>query len=188
MASKLDLEARRRRRLRFQLRQKSGGRVRLSVFRSGKHIYAQIIDDKQGRTLAAASSIGKPPTPVPNATRASERAPSSSATRSALAVAPPMISADVGPPRCIVAAWITQRHGSSPAPVATAPPNSIGAAAAVAQLGVGRVGDRVHVELGDVGFEHLDSGHARNLARLPQPASAAPTLTSPAITASPTAS
>ncbi len=59
MASKLDLEARRRRRLRFQLRQKSGGRVRLSVFRSGKHIYAQIIDDKQGRTLAAASSIEK---------------------------------------------------------------------------------------------------------------------------------
>ena len=59
MASKLDLEARRRRRLRFQLRQKSGGRVRLSVFRSRKHIYAQIIDDQQGRTLAAASSIKK---------------------------------------------------------------------------------------------------------------------------------
>ena len=37
-STKLDLEARRRRRLRFQLRQKSGGRVRLSVFRSGKHI------------------------------------------------------------------------------------------------------------------------------------------------------
>ena len=59
MASKLDLEARRRRRLRFQLRQKSGGRVRLSVFRSGKHIYAQIIDDKLGRTLASASTIEK---------------------------------------------------------------------------------------------------------------------------------
>jgi large subunit ribosomal protein L18 len=59
MASKLDLEARRRRRLRFQLKQKSGGRVRLSVFRSGKHIYAQIIDDKAGRTLAAASSLEK---------------------------------------------------------------------------------------------------------------------------------
>ena len=38
-------------RLRFQLRQKSGGRPRLSVFRSGKHIYAQVIDDAQGRTL-----------------------------------------------------------------------------------------------------------------------------------------
>ena len=57
MASKLDLEARRRRRLRFQLRQKSGGRVRLSVFRSGKHIYAQIIDDAKGHTLAAASTL-----------------------------------------------------------------------------------------------------------------------------------
>ena len=59
MASKLDLEARRRRRLRFQLRQKSGGRVRLSVFRSGKHIYAQIIDDAAGKTIAAASSLEK---------------------------------------------------------------------------------------------------------------------------------
>ena len=46
-------------RLRYQLRQKSGGRPRLSVFRSGKHIYAQVIDDAQGRTLAAASSIEK---------------------------------------------------------------------------------------------------------------------------------
>lgn len=32
------------------------GRLRLSVFRSAKHIYAQIIDDKQGHTLAAISS------------------------------------------------------------------------------------------------------------------------------------
>jgi large subunit ribosomal protein L18 len=36
------------------------GRVRLSVFRSSKHIYAQIIDDDKGETLAAASSIEKP--------------------------------------------------------------------------------------------------------------------------------
>ena len=59
MPQKLDLEARRRARLRYQLRQKSGGRARLSVFRSSQHIYAQIIDDKAGRTLAAASSIEK---------------------------------------------------------------------------------------------------------------------------------
>jgi large subunit ribosomal protein L18 len=57
--SKLDLQTRRRERLRYQLRQKSGGRLRLSVFRSGKHIYAQVIDDAQGRTLAAASSLDK---------------------------------------------------------------------------------------------------------------------------------
>jgi len=57
---KLALEARRRSRLRYSLKQKSGGRVRLSVFRSGKHIYAQVIDDKAGRTIAAASSIEKP--------------------------------------------------------------------------------------------------------------------------------
>jgi large subunit ribosomal protein L18 len=35
------------------------GRPRLSVFRSSKHIYAQIIDDRQGRTLAAACSLEK---------------------------------------------------------------------------------------------------------------------------------
>ena len=52
-----DLRARRRARLRFQLRLKAGGRPRLSVFRSGKNIYAQIIDDREGRTLAAASSL-----------------------------------------------------------------------------------------------------------------------------------
>ena len=59
MAATMDLKARRQARLRYQLRQKSAGRPRLSVFRSGKHIYAQIIDDAQGRTLAAASSIEK---------------------------------------------------------------------------------------------------------------------------------
>jgi large subunit ribosomal protein L18 len=58
MSGQQDLRNRRRARLRFQLRQKSAGRPpRLSVFRSGKHIYAQVIDDVAGRTLAAASSI-----------------------------------------------------------------------------------------------------------------------------------
>jgi large subunit ribosomal protein L18 len=57
--NKLALTERRRSRLRYQLKIKSGGRPRLSVFRSGKHIYAQVIDDKQGRTVAAASSIEK---------------------------------------------------------------------------------------------------------------------------------
>ncbi|MBE9604220.1 50S ribosomal protein L18 [Acetobacteraceae bacterium H6797] len=59
MADKLSLQQRRRVRLRFQLKLKSSGRPRLSVFRSGRHIYAQVIDDAQGRTLAAASSIEK---------------------------------------------------------------------------------------------------------------------------------
>ncbi len=59
MAGNVELRERRRKRLRYQLRRKAGGRPRLSVFRSGKHIYAQVIDDGAGRTLAAASSIEK---------------------------------------------------------------------------------------------------------------------------------
>jgi len=51
------LFARRQRRTRHALRQAAGGRPRLSVFRSGKHIYAQVIDDLKGLTLAAASSL-----------------------------------------------------------------------------------------------------------------------------------
>ena len=50
---------RRQTRARAQIRRKSGGRPRLSVFRSGKHIYAQIIDDAKGVTMAAASSVDK---------------------------------------------------------------------------------------------------------------------------------
>ena len=57
MSTLQDLRVRRRERLRFQLRHKSVGRPRLSVFRSGKHIYAQVIDDRKGATLAAASSL-----------------------------------------------------------------------------------------------------------------------------------
>ena len=59
MSAVKSLADRRRSRLRFQLRRKSGGRPRLSVFRSGKHIYAQIIDDAVGRTVAAASSLDR---------------------------------------------------------------------------------------------------------------------------------
>ncbi len=49
----------RRVRTRASLRRKSAGRIRLSVFRSGKHIYGQVIDDKEGKTLAAASTVEK---------------------------------------------------------------------------------------------------------------------------------
>lgn len=59
MSDNKELQQRRRTRLRFQLRRKAGGRARLSVFRSSKHIYAQIIDDSHGRTMAAASSLDR---------------------------------------------------------------------------------------------------------------------------------
>jgi large subunit ribosomal protein L18 len=49
----------RRRRVRHRLSKHSGGKLRLSVFRSSKQIYAQIIDDREGRTLVAASTLDK---------------------------------------------------------------------------------------------------------------------------------
>ncbi|MCG2840792.1 50S ribosomal protein L18 [Sandaracinobacter sp. RS1-74] len=49
----------RRRRVRTALVSRAGGRPRLSVHRTGLHIYAQVIDDAQGRTLAAASTLEK---------------------------------------------------------------------------------------------------------------------------------
>ncbi len=57
--AKVDNFTRRKSRVRYQLRQKAAGRVRLSVFRSGRHIYAQLIDDTKGVTLAAASTAEK---------------------------------------------------------------------------------------------------------------------------------
>ena len=59
MSNKQDLRARRKARLRYQIRQKGHGRPRLSVFRSEQNIHAQVIDDAQGHTLAAASSLDK---------------------------------------------------------------------------------------------------------------------------------
>jgi len=50
---------RRAQRVRRTLKRKSHGRARLSVFRSSKHIYAQVIDDSAGRTVVAASSLDK---------------------------------------------------------------------------------------------------------------------------------
>ena len=56
--AKLSLFERRRRRVRTALRSRSGGKPRLSVHRTGKHIYAQIIDDAAGKTVASASTLG----------------------------------------------------------------------------------------------------------------------------------
>lgn len=50
---------RRQKRVRHRIKKCSQGRPRLSVFRSSKHIYAQVVDDSKGFTLAAASSLDK---------------------------------------------------------------------------------------------------------------------------------
>ena len=55
--AKLTLFDRRRRRVRTALQGRSSGKPRLSVHRSGRHIYAQVIDDAAGKTLAAASTL-----------------------------------------------------------------------------------------------------------------------------------
>ncbi|HLO77603.1 MAG TPA: 50S ribosomal protein L18 [Magnetospirillum sp.] len=57
MMTPKELFERRKRRTRASIAKKSGGRVRLSVFRSSKHIYVQLIDDAQGKTLASASTM-----------------------------------------------------------------------------------------------------------------------------------
>jgi large subunit ribosomal protein L18 len=49
----------RKARVRKALSRRLNGRPRLTVFRSGKNIYAQVIDDTKGATLAAASSLEK---------------------------------------------------------------------------------------------------------------------------------
>lgn len=57
MTKSNDLFDRRSRRTRYRLRLAANGRPRLSVFRSGKHIYAQVIDDAANATIASAGSI-----------------------------------------------------------------------------------------------------------------------------------
>jgi large subunit ribosomal protein L18 len=59
MATVADRTARRTAKVRRKIRRGAGGRARLSVFRSSKHIYVQLIDDNLGATLAAASSLDK---------------------------------------------------------------------------------------------------------------------------------
>lgn len=57
MAKRLTPFEKRRQRVRVALRRKAGDRPRLSIHRSGRHIYAQVIDDKAGSTVAAASTL-----------------------------------------------------------------------------------------------------------------------------------
>ena len=57
MAASNEGFARRSRRVRHTLKRAANGRARLSVFRSSKHIYAQVIDDRAGKTVAAASTL-----------------------------------------------------------------------------------------------------------------------------------
>jgi large subunit ribosomal protein L18 len=59
MATVADRTVRRTAKVRRNVRRAAGDRARLSVFRSSKHIYAQVIDDADGRTVVSASSLEK---------------------------------------------------------------------------------------------------------------------------------
>lgn len=59
MADAKKLFHRRRMRVRSALRKKAAGNPRLSIHRTGRHIYAQVIDDTAGKTLVAASTLDK---------------------------------------------------------------------------------------------------------------------------------
>ena len=59
MATVVDRTLRRTAKVRRNVRRAAGNRARLSVFRSSKHIYAQVIDDAKGETLVSASSLEK---------------------------------------------------------------------------------------------------------------------------------
>jgi len=59
MANVKSLFERRKGRVRNRISKSAGSRPRLSVFRSGRHIYAQVIDDSKGVTVAAASTVEK---------------------------------------------------------------------------------------------------------------------------------
>ena len=59
MSTHNKLFQKRRARVRRSLKGRSESRMRLSVHRSGQHIYAQVIDDTAGKTVAAASSLEK---------------------------------------------------------------------------------------------------------------------------------
>jgi large subunit ribosomal protein L18 len=59
MATVADRTERRTAKVRRNVRRAAGNRVRLSVFRSSKHIYAQVIDDVKSETVASASSLEK---------------------------------------------------------------------------------------------------------------------------------
>ncbi len=59
MSTHNKLFQKRRARVRRSLKGRAEGRMRLSVHRSGQHIYAQVIDDVAGKTLACASSLEK---------------------------------------------------------------------------------------------------------------------------------
>lgn len=59
LSKSFEKNEKRKNRVRVALKKAANGRMRLSVFRSGRHIYAQIIDDSKGITVVSASTLDK---------------------------------------------------------------------------------------------------------------------------------
>ena len=94
---KLSLFAKRRQRVRTALRARAGGRPRLSIHRSGRHIYAQVIDDAAGHTVASASTLDKD-------VRGKTRAPTSTPPSRSASASPSVPRRPASPPSCSIAA------------------------------------------------------------------------------------
>ena len=110
-----ELFERRQKRTRYKLKKNNHGRVRLTVFRSQRHIYAQVIDDVKGVTLASASSLDA------ETKAALPKKDSGADTASAAAVGKAIAKRGIcrAPDACAPGGWSASRAGCRPSSLKT---------------------------------------------------------------------